>query len=222
MERLRTRAVVLGMLLVAAGLAIQLTPSVNLPRRTEAFLEAKAPTKVGDFKFFREPLSSKPEQSYAVAPETYTTLNPFGVVARIFRKGDEAYDVLLIAGNDKGTFHDQRVCFTSQGWTIVEETREALDTSRGRIVMTFARLQRKDRPYEDFAAYFYKGPGDRWFAMPQQLTWAMFVEQFWGGTDLESAFYRFIPVNPGTTKKQLLSFIKLYIEEAGKFSGGYF
>jgi hypothetical protein len=216
MEGLRTRAMVMGLALIGVGVVIQLTPAVQLVKRTEEFLEKKAPTQVGDFKFYSEPMSAKPHQSYAVGQETYDTLKPFGIVGRVYTNGELAFDVLLIASNDKNSFHDQRVCFSAQGWTLTQQTKESIETSRGRVDLTFARMRHASGA-EQITAYFYRGPGG-FHAAPSQLTWAM----FWDGTDLEAVFYRFIPIKPDTPKESLLSFIKLYLEEAKDYSGGYF
>src|SRR5688572_8113938 len=186
MERLRTRAMIAGLALIVAGAVIQMSPAATHVTRTEAFLEDKAPLKVGDYVFTPSPTSSKPKQSYDVDESTYEILKPFGVVGRVYDDGDRAFDVMLIASNKKDSFHDQRVCFSASGWTLAEETRETINTSRGSIPYTLVQMT-NDTGQRQVAIYFYKGPGG-FFAAPQELTKAMFWEQFWGGRDLESVF----------------------------------
>jgi hypothetical protein len=221
MERLTLRAFVVGGALLAAGMFIQLTPAVTLTSRTEEFMEQKAPLQVGDYKFVPDPMREKPNQSYVISPETYETLKPFGIVARVYTRGSEAYEVLLIASNDKNSFHDQRVCFSAQGYTLTSETTETMQTKRGPVSFTLVKMTGKERG-DQLAAYFYKGPHNRFYAAPGQLTWAMFVEQFLSGTDLECVFYRFIPMRAETTKEELMRFMGSYLEEAEKSSEGYF
>ena len=221
MEGLRKRAMIAGAALLVVGAFIQMSGAVSLVRRTEAFLEDKAPMRVGEFVCYPDTIGKKPKQSYVLDESTYTVLKPFGIVGRVFLKGDEGYDVLLIASNNKESFHDQRVCFSATGWTLTAETEERIQTSRGIVPLTFARMRHAGKG-EQITAYCYKGPDDEFVARPQDLTWAMFKEQFRGGQDLESVFYRFIPTRAGTTKEELLAFIKSYLEEARTFSGGYF
>lgn len=59
------------------------------------------------------------------------------------------------------------------------------------------------------------------YSLPQELTMAMLKEQLAGGTNLDSTFFRFIP-SEDVPKGELLGFIKSYLEEAEKVSGGYF
>ncbi|HVL40335.1 MAG TPA: exosortase-associated EpsI family protein [Fimbriimonadaceae bacterium] len=216
MERLKVRAFATAGVLLLAGMMIQLTPAVDLPSKSEEWLIEQAPAQVDRFTFVPGPSAGV---SYDVHPYTYEELKPFGVVGRIYNAGDEAYDVLLISSNRKESFHDQRVCFSAQGWTLTEETQDTLETHRGRIPITLVKMTHRDIG-DQIAVYFYKGPGG-FHARPNQLTWAMFKEQFFWGTDLDSVFYRFIPVRGGD-KDKLYDFIRHYLKAADESSGGYY
>lgn len=217
MEGLRLRAFAVGGILLLAGALVQMTPAKVLPKKTEDELAAKAPRQVGDFIFAP---GYSADQSYRVHESTYEVLKPFGIVGRIYQKGPEAYDVLLIASNDKNSFHDQRVCFRAQNWTILEETQDEIVTDRGTIPVTMVRMEHPELGPQ-FAAYFYKGPGG-FYSQPQRLTWAMFLEQVRGGTNLDSVFYRFVPATRDATREQLFGFIREYVKAAEASSGGYY
>ena len=221
MERLRIRTIGVGLALIAAGLVITFSPATVLANRDEPFLEKKAPVKVGEYVFEPNPTSPKAAQSYEVHPDTYTILKPFGIVGRVYQDGPKAFDVLLIASNKKESFHDQRVCFAAQGWNLLEQKEEVIQTKRGPIDLTVAKMTHETRG-DQIAVLFYKGPGDKFYATPQGLANAMFLEQVRFGKDLEAVFYRFIPVGEQTSKEELLDFVRSYVEEAQRSSGGYF
>lgn len=219
MERLRLRAFALGGFLLLAGVGIQAMPRPSLHAKDEKFMAQAAPTQVGKFKFVENP--DLPGKSYDVDERTYELLQPFGVIGRIYSDGDKGYDVLLISGNDKNCFHDNRVCFQGQGFTIVGQETEVVDTARGKIPVTMLTLDHRENG-RMMAAMFYKGPHNKWFALPQPLTWAMFLEQVKLGSDLNSTFYRIIPRHPNPKREELIQFIKDYVIEAEKTSQGFF
>lgn len=219
MEGLKIRSLAVGGLLILGGLALQAMPKANLTAKDEKFMEDRAPMVVGKFRF--EPTSDNPKQSYKVHESTYEILKPFGVVGRIYTDGQTAFDVMLISGNDKNSFHDNRVCFQAQDYTIVGQEIEPVETERGTIPVTFLTLQHALRGKLS-AAMFYKGPGDAWFSLPQPLTWAMFKEQLKLGKDLDSTFYRVIPVQGEPDRAALKAFIKEYVVAAKKSSDGFF
>jgi hypothetical protein len=226
MERLNKTQIsvfVVAGVVLAAGILIQATPKIQLQSKTEAEMEEMAPRKVGDFEFRVNHACPKPNQSYIVDERTYTELKPFGVVGRIYEnyKSGEAYDVLLIAGNDKNSFHDNRVCFESQGFQITKQEAVEIDTTRGKVPATFLTLQHKERGVQR-AVMFYKGPHNAFYPLPQNLTFGMLVEQLKLGTNLDSVFYRIMPVRMDATNEQLVNFTKLYLEEAQKTSNGFF
>lgn len=212
MERLRLRGIVLGVLLLAAGIWIQTTPRVGASTmRTEAWLEQVAPTKAGSFRV---------DSAYKMDETTYSELKPHGIVARRFGDGLRTYDVVLIASNRKESFHDPRVCFVGQGWNLLSQTQKTISTSRGPIPITVAKMSHEGQG-QRIAAFFYKGPGG-FYATPQSLTFQWLLRQLKGETENEAVFYRFIPDWDGATEDELSQFISVYLESADASSNGYF
>lgn len=219
MERLRNRTFALAALLIVAGLAIQLTPRISLAAgKTEDQLERLAPSEVADYQMVRS--ADDPEQSYKMNQMTYDELKPFGIVSRIFQNGTRKFDVVLIASNRKESFHDPRLCFTSQGWTLLDEEQKEIDTSRGKIPITFAKMKSIDGDPQ-ITAFFYRG-NNGYYATAQRFAFDNLLRQLKGSIDLEGVFYRFIPLYPGATQDELIEFIKQYLDAAEKTSGGYF
>ena len=219
MDRLRLRGFVLGVCLIAAGAAIQAMPRPQLHAKDETFMIAKAPTQIGAFKFVQG--QTKPGCSYDVDERTYELLQPFGVVGRVYTDGVKGYDVMLISGNDKNCFHDNRVCFSGQGFSITKQSDESVETPRGTIPITLLELEHKERG-RMMAAMFFKGPHGKWYALPANLTFAMFLEQVKLGSDLNSTFYRIIPTHANPSKEDLKQFIRDYVVAAEKSSEGFF
>lgn len=219
MEGLKVRSLAVGGLLIVGGLALQAMPKANLTAKDEKFMEAKAPMRAGKFKF--EGTMDNPVQSYKVDQSTYDILKPFGIVGRHYSDGHITYDVMLISGNDKNSFHDNRVCFQAQNYTITGQEIENVETPRGSIPVTFLTLQHMERG-KLMAAMFYKGPQDKWFPLPQQLTWEMFKEQLRLGKNLDSTFYRIIPLIGEPSREEFKQFIKDYVVAAKESSGGFF
>ena len=212
MERLTKRSVVFAGALMAAGAAIQLTPRISLAAgKTEPQLEQMAPTRIGGYKLVH---------SYKMDARTYSELKPFGIVSRIFQEGERSFDVVLIASNRKESFHDPRLCFTSQGWTLQDESQVVLQTARGPIPVTIAKMKSIDGSPQ-ITAFFYRGPGG-YFSTSQSFAFDSLKRQFTGSIDLEGVFYRFIPLWSGATVEDLEAFIGAYLDEAAKTSGGYF
>lgn len=219
MEGLKVRSFAVAGVLVACGLFLQAMPKAEIEGKDEKFMESLAPKQVGKFRF--EPSFEDPQRSYKVDERTYELLQPFGVVGRVYSDGTQTFDVLLISGNDKNCFHDNRVCFQGQGFNITGQDIETVETPRGKIPVTFLTLQHPERG-NLIAAMFFKGPRDEWFSLPQPLTWAMFKEQLRLGKNLDSTFYRIIPGGGNTNRDALKKFLSDYVVEAEKSSNGFF
>lgn len=212
MEGLKGRSIVFAVVLMIAGAAIQFTPRISLAAgKTEPELEALAPKAIDGYTLVH---------SYKMDEMTYTELKPFGIVSGIFQKEQRQFDVVLIASNRKESFHDPRLCFTSQGWTLLNEETVEIDTTRGRIPVTLAQMRSKDGNPQ-ITAFFYKGQGG-YFSSAQAFAFDSLKRQLKGSIDLEGVFYRFIPLWAGATEEDLKAFIAKYLDEADKTSGGYF
>lgn len=213
LKSVRSRAFAVGAALLACGAIILAAPKpVAAAGRTEAWMEAKAPTKIDNYRTV---------SSYKMDKATYDELQPYGIVSRIFSDGVRSFDVTLVASNRKTSFHDPRVCFPAQGWSFETQQRIMVKTeTRGTIPVTIVKMDGADAKNQ-FAAFFYRG-NHGFYPTPQALSWSMFLDQFAGRTDSEGVFYRFMPGYDGATQDELVSFIRRYMDEAPKTSGGFF
>lgn len=220
MERLRNRVFMIAGLLLLWGAVVALTPHTSeATPKTEQWLEENSPRQVGAFHMV--PSHEGHERvTYKMDESTYEVLAPYGIVARRFEHADQSYDVVLIASNKKTSFHDPRICFRAQGWEITSEETTTVDTVRGPVPMTIAKMVGPDKR-KTVACFFYRD-GDKYFASSPELGWDIFVRQLKGRNDLDGVFYRFIPLHDGATTEQLKDFIRLYVKEAKDASGGYF
>src|SRR5512141_2993539 len=136
MEGLIARTWALGALvLVGAALTMYAPPKRSMPV-TEDWMAQQCPPRVGEYTF--QPGDDAPGQSYKMGKSTYDTLQPSGIVARLYQSGGQTYDVVLIASDSSKSFHDPRVCFTAQGWKIDKERHIAVPTkAHGNVPMTF-------------------------------------------------------------------------------------
>ena len=107
-------------------------PKVTLD---ESWLIDRVPDIVPGYRLL--PSDTNPKTTYKMDPETYAELEPIGITAQIYRdaQGHE-FEAVVIAGQDMATFHDQRVCFTTQGWSLTKDAKEALDQLAGEISKT--------------------------------------------------------------------------------------
>jgi hypothetical protein len=218
MERLKTRAYLLGGAFIIFGIALATRPTVAYPVKTEDWMEQKSPEVVDGYRFM--PGSQDLGQTNKMNQETYDVLKPFGIVSRAYAKGNRVYDVVLIAGNDSQTFHDPRVCFTAQGYRIDRERQLTIETkTRGPVTATFADLS--GRPGINKAVFLYRTPY-RFVGKTGPLKIDMFKAQLAGKADRDAVFYRFIPLDPTVTEKELLDFVRDYVDTAKEVSDGYF
>lgn len=210
---LKKRAYAVAVAFIACGAIVLAAPRPKAAAgRTEAWMEKTAPSVVGDYKTI---------STYKMEPSTYKELQPYGIVCRIFSNGTKSYDVTILASNRKTSFHDPRVCFPAQGWQFETQKKVPVATkTRGVIPVSVISMEGQDGS-EQIAAYFYKGRNG-FYATPQALSWAMFLDQFAGRSDNEGVFYRFMPQNANTTEQELTKFISSYVDTAYNTSGGFF
>lgn len=211
MEGLIKRTIGLAVVLMAAGAWIQFTPRVSGPGKSEAWLKEKAPATIGSYRL---------DEEYQMDPATYKELKPYGIVARKYSNGDKNYDVVIVAGNKKESFHDPRVCFTSQGWDIASQREVIVATNQGPLPMTIARMNHPNAG-QRFAAFLYKGPGG-FYASPQKLSMQWLLAQLQGETGTEAVFYRFIPDFENATEADLQAFVVKFLVAAKQSSDGFF
>lgn len=219
MEGLKTRAYVFSGVLLAIGAWMLLTPQTDYGRKTEDEVIAMAPERVGDMPYARGP--EDPRITYRMDEFTYKTLDPFGIVARRYGRGSKVFDVVVIASRSKDSFHDPRVCFSAQGWTL-EKLEPATFTTKTRGTIPYTLISMSSQTVRHkLAAFLYKGPG-RFYGNTQSLKWGMFWEQIKGGKDIDGVFYRVIPDYDGATVEELEQFLSDYLEAAKVSSNGYY
>ncbi|HRJ26667.1 MAG TPA: exosortase-associated EpsI family protein [Fimbriimonadaceae bacterium] len=227
MERLIKRAYAFGfgLLLVGAGFTVMGLLQPPVQDKDEAWMEQRAPDTVEGMPY--DPSNENPEQSYKMDQVTYDLLLPYGIVSRVYRSRDKAYDVVLIASRSKDSFHDPRICFTGQGWTLVtQDQMKAESKTVGTIPVSIVVMTgRTEADRNKVAAFFYKGP-DGYVAGTNDVKWSMFKAEFLGNDNLDGVFYRVIPLHRPKDQESavadVLDFIGKYIDAAHASSDGYF
>jgi hypothetical protein len=224
---MRKRILTLGIVMCVIGVAFTVAARLLTPQYKvdQAWMEQRAPVSVGDYQFVPSP--ANPQESNLVDQATWDTLLPFGIVDRIYKKGDGAFEAMLIAGDKRETFHDPNVCLPSQGLGLVDEHEENIQTkTRGAIHVTVAKLNPPDGSQPSWIAYFYRVQ-DKFLARGRAsifiLTLAMFKGPLLHGNfDMNTVFYRFISMKPQATKEEFLQFVADFMDKAGETSKGYF
>lgn len=214
-----TRTFAVAGIFLATGAFLYFSPKTQYETKTEDQLIAMAPERVGNFGFVRG--YEDPRVSYRMDQSTYDVLDPFGIVARRYAQGSRVYDMVLVASTSKDSFHDPRVCFSAQGWTLEKFEPDTVKTeTRGEIPITIITMS-GPTGRNKLAAFWYRGPG-QFYGNTQRLKLGMFLEKFRGGKDIDGVFYRVIPDYNGATKESLKGFIAKYLDAAKVSSNGYF
>lgn len=219
MEGLKKRTYIFAAVLIAAGAFNFATYSrAERPDKDETWMEARAPEKIGSMTFARDP--ANPQQSYKMNKQTYDMLAPFGIVSRVYSDNNTGFDVVLIASESRASFHDPRICFSGQGWTLVEQKTVEVNTrTRGVVPVTITKMDGPKRG--QLAAFFYRGPSG-FHATTIKVKLDMFYQRLMNRPDVEGVFYRFIPSKEECTEEELKSFIVEYLESSKESSEGYF
>lgn len=217
MEGLMLRALIIGGIAAAGGAYVQLTPHVDPARKTEAWMEQNLPQRFG--KYHYQGSAENPQQSYRMDEETYKALRPYGIVCRKYTDGNRAFDVVVIASNSRSSFHDPRVCFTTQGWNIHTEKHLTFDWKG--LSIPFTSVEMDGAGGQSRAMYFYKGPAG-YFPDTAGLKLGMFWYSMRGGARSDGVYYRIIPEYPGASTEDISAFASEYKDAADKSSNGYF
>jgi Protein of unknown function (DUF3485) len=217
MEGLKQRIIALAAVLaVTGGASLVLSHPSDDKSRNEAWLETITPAKIAGYELQQSP--ENPKISYRMDKMTYDTLNPYGIVARVFNGQGASIDTVIIGSQKDDSFHDPRQCFTSQFWELNDlRTIQIPTKSRGNIPATFVNLKGRDR--NSIAVFFYRGPGG-FFPSTMGLKFDMLRHELATSKAADGVFYRFIAQGT-TTSDQLLSFISQYVDEADQVSKGF-
>lgn len=210
------RSIALAVLFVACGTLARVTASTQTPARSETWLEDVVPMQV-DGTTARSASDGSTRYTYKMDKSTYDELKPYGIVARVFEPKGASVDTVVIASNDKESFHDPRVCFTAQGYSIDQQETVQIPTSHGNVPATLAALKGKE---DSLAVYLYKGP-NRYVASTNDIKMDLFVEKLLHRRSPDGIFFRFIRLSPTMSKDDFLKFIGSYLDSAEKTSQGY-
>jgi hypothetical protein len=219
MQGLTKRTAALGAMFLVIGFLLMFAKAPAEANKNEAWMMQRAPDKIAGVEYDHNP--ETPGLSYKMDKSTYDTLNPFGIVSRVFTYKDARYDTVLIASNAKNSFHDPRICFSGQSYTVEDQAVENVPTqTRGTIPVTFTKLS-GGTDGGKFAVFMYKGP-DGFTASTNGLKWSMFKHELLTGKQMDGVFYRIIPLDQRTTKEELLAFVGQFVDQANTYSNGYF
>lgn len=213
------RVAILVAIFAGFGLSNNLDALNRGDRPPEKWLEEKMPTEVAGFVV--EPYGINRQISYKMDKISYDELDPIGIAAQRFRKGNQVMDAVVIAGNSMESFHDQRWCFVAQGWEVKGSVVVQLDTqSWGKVPATLTQIERPG-VQATWAMFIFRGPKGFHPDTPPAAK-----DFFWNdlttGKRTIGFSYRFIPFWPGATEQEVITFATLYLDATHKSSGGVF
>lgn len=218
MEGLIKRTFVFAALLVGTGSYFMATRGKEPPAITEQWMESQLPQEVDGYTY--EKSEDNPQQSYRMGQSSYDILQPYGIVCRIYTKGQDRFDAVVISSRSKDSFHEPRVCFGGSGLILENQREVTIKTqTRGEVPITITTLF--GRGARQPAAFFYKGP--RGFTgVPNRLKLQIFKDELLKGEAPIGHFYRFIATHPGATEDELKEFVAKYIDASNESSGGFY
>lgn len=206
----------LSALFVLVGMWIYLFPHPKRIPRTEEWLKANTPYSFMSYRYIPSP--KDPKESYKVDKNTYKILIPEAMLGRIYRKDNNTFDVTTLISESKESFHDPRICFSAQGWTVENYTPTQLKTkTRGNINASLVRVSSKTERNK-LALFFYKVGKDT-FGTPQSIKIGLVWNKLKGEENVEGVFYRFIP-STNTTQEDLIKFAIDYVDTINNLSKG--
>lgn len=199
------------------GLGLNFAPRPKQVERTSEEIEKMVPLKLSNYT---TALEAGKSVSYEMGKEVYDVLHPWAIVARIFTKGEEEYDVVAIASRNKDSFHDPQVCFTAQDWKLTNQRFATVVTkSRGNVPVTLVDMEKNGE--KKIALYFFKTT-QGYIGGIQEVKLKMMTYKFKHfGKDDEGAFIRVIPTKV-VDEELLKKFTGQWIDAAVKSSKGYY
>ncbi|KAA0224901.1 MAG: hypothetical protein AKCLJLPJ_01163 [Fimbriimonadales bacterium] len=213
---MKSRLSIVLILFFAVGAVTTVLPRTVYPEKEESWMEKILPVELDGYSF---------TNSVKMEASTYETLQPFGIVGRMYQGGDGRYfEYTIVAGNTRKSFHDPQVCFSAQGWQLINPRRRDVNipSMGGKVPATVMGLKRSDN-MQGVALYFYKGPnGLRHdpFYIPIDMTFSKLV----GRENIDAQFYRFL-VFPASERleddiQDLERFAESVLSAAGTKEGG--
>lgn len=230
MQSLRKRAILLLCLFIPAGITIAFLPKPGAPRKSEAWLQSKAPHQMDGYQimpYTEDPNNPSPSGadnsniSYRMDSKTYETLKAFGIVCQTYRGPSKAFDAVVITSDSHQSFHDPRICFQSQGWSLDKTEVDTIKTKTyGEVPVTIVEVNKDGSA--SLALFTYCGPNKVFRAAPLRMFRDMFFNQLRTGKVSVCFFYRIIALHPNATRDELKEFAGNYIDAANASSNGYF
>ncbi len=209
---MKTPATILAVFLFVAAVALNFAPHPAQISRSEEWVNQQVPTKVGDYGIIND---------YKMDKLVYDTLEPFGIVCKHYGNGLKQFDAVIIASANSKSFHDPRICFTSQGLELADDRQITIPTkTHGNVPATLVRIKDSKSGAESLAVYFYKGPGGMYPA-PKNLMKNLFFTSLKQVKSQEGVFYRFMTLFPAPTEEELTKFIGEYLDAAKVSSKDY-
>lgn len=217
-------AIVLVVVLAAMA-AASLRGTQKLERPPESWLEEKMLTDVGDFTLW-QPMSFDSKVSYKMDERSYEILKPIGIACQRMKDSrGRDLDVVVIAGDSMEAFHDQKVCFAAQGWTLQPDEKgnevEAgtmKTKAYGEIPVSWMRLTR-DGQATRYAVYIFRDPngfntydGAKWGFMKAKIQHPF--------SPIKGFSYRFIGLTEDFTKEEVEAIAVEYLDRLAETTHG--
>lgn len=186
--------IVLALFALVGLVAVALQPR-SYSDKTEEWMEVVVPEQVPGFTLLS---SSRTDASVRMSDVVYDVLQPFGITTRYFEGPDRrTYELVVLAGNTRKSFHDPRVCFTAQSWDIGEPGVYKINVPElgGEIEVSAMVMKNVATGSQASAMFFYKTPfGIRPNTMrvPFDLTFAKLLLK----ENVDAQFYRFMVIPP--------------------------
>jgi hypothetical protein len=199
-------------------------------RPTEKWMLELMPTTVTGFTLQPEAVGSK--VSYRMGDVVYKELDPIGIAGQRFMKGSTGFDAVVVAGNRMESFHDQRWCFTAQGWTITKEEDATVQTkSYGNIPVKLVEIVRANTS-PTYAAFTFRGAPEfhksslsfdkvpKFYADIPSMSHGYFMYELIKQQRFIGSEYRVIPGYLNASKEEVLKFTADYIDAVNATSKG--
>lgn len=211
---MKLRAFLLAGLLAIIGVAVISRGQAQSSIRSQEWLEQNTPGALAGFDVVPGPNGSN--VTYRL-DETRDVLQAAGLVGRVFRAGNESFDVVVVYSDRGESFHDPAGCFGAQGWEILSQAAMDVTSSAGTFSLT-SLVVKSAEGVEQPAAYCF-GTGKTIYAGQSQLLRAMFLGEVLSMQSQEGAMYRFIATSPGATSESVLKFAAQYLSETHGIAG---
>lgn len=179
-------------LLFVTGVAALLLPAKHYEGKTEEWMESVVPHELPGYHY---------QGPVKMDDRTYQILQPFGIVGRRYVGPDgRFYEITLIAGNSRKSFHDPQVCFSAQNWRLERSRLQWVNIPAlgGKVPATVIAIRSSEQ--QGTTMYLYRTPfGFRHdpFYIPFDLALAKILMR----DNVDAVFYRFI-VSPASWKDE--------------------